>query len=515
MGMLEDLLSKGYFPKELPPGFTTAIFGALLTSTTPPLSFTNPKRKSANVCHYSLARSGSFRRRLGIPNPVPHYNLCKAIADNFSAIDGIITGASLTVSRPVSDPKKVRAVVPEHREGKLLELRAQRRASATYLLRADIADFYPSIYTHILPWAVHGKSLAKQKRRDLSLYGNLLDHWVRKGQDDQTLGIPIGPDTSHVLAELVLADAERVLRVAWPTLVGTKFYDDYEITFTSHADAERCLTSLENALVSLELRLNTVKSKVAPLPQTLDERWSSPIRGFHFRGKVGQQRTDLTAYFNMLFEAIAGKCSEAVVGYALSRLEGDDIKTVHPENSEYVQHLISQCMVTHPASVRFGIRQLLRLREAGHTVSNAVLADTLTQIVLTHAPLGHSSEVAWSLWAAMGFSVVLNAACVSAISAMQDAAVAILALDAARVGAAPGVNAAAWNSAYDASELHDRQWLLAYEANVQGWLPPGTVDYVGSDPDFVFLKSNSVKFYTPFTSASSKAITGPELKDYE
>jgi hypothetical protein len=514
MGLLEDLLARGYFPKELPPGFTTKGYGTLLASSPPPASFTSTKRQ-AKLCKYSLARSGSFRRRLGIPNPIPHYNLCKAISDNFTDIEQVINRSVLTVSRPIPDPNKLRALVPECREGRLLEVRARRRASATYLLRADVADFYPSVYTHTLPWAAHGKSLGKSKKTDLSLYGNLLDLWVRNSQDGQTLGIPIGPDTSHVLAEMILSDVEHLLRTSLPNVKGSKFYDDFELTFSSRAEADACVSVLENAVAACELRLNVAKTKVLPLPQALDEAWSSPIRVFRFRDKPGQQRTDLTAYFNMLFEAINGGCNEVVVAYALSRLEGEDVRTVHPDNNEYVQHLISQCMVTHPASLRFGVRQLLRLREAGHALNDTVLTESLNGIVKAHAPLGHSHEVAWSLWSAMAFGVVLDTDAAKAVSTMEDAIVAILARDALHRGVVQGVNSAAWDAALNGGELYESLWLIAYEFNVRGWLPTGTADYVAADPEFGFLKSNGISFYTPFSAASSRDIIGPELHDYE
>jgi hypothetical protein len=47
-----------------------------------------------------------------------------------------------------------------------------------------------------------------------------------------------------------------------------------------------------------------------------------------------------------------------------------------------------------------------------------------------------------------------------------------------------------------ADALYDEHWLLAYEANVKGWLPSvsGT-DHVAADPNFGFLKSRKVFFY--------------------
>ena len=64
--------------------------------------------------------------------------------------------------------------------------RAFCRASARYLLQTDIDNFYPSIYTHVIPWALHTKSAAKQRRHNYNLAGNVLDYIVRNSQDQQT-----------------------------------------------------------------------------------------------------------------------------------------------------------------------------------------------------------------------------------------------------------------------------------------------------------------------------------------
>ncbi len=64
--------------------------------------------------------------------------------------------------------------------------RATLNAGYELLAEADIAAFFHSVYTHTIPWAIHGKVLAKQKKQDMSLYGNLLDLLVRNAQDGQT-----------------------------------------------------------------------------------------------------------------------------------------------------------------------------------------------------------------------------------------------------------------------------------------------------------------------------------------
>ena len=85
-----------------------------------------------------------------------------------------------------------------------------------YVLHADITDCYASVYTHSVAWAMHGKSTAKARRRDLSLIGNAIDARLQDMQHGQTNGIPQGSVLVDLIAEMVLgyADLELSQRLA-------------------------------------------------------------------------------------------------------------------------------------------------------------------------------------------------------------------------------------------------------------------------------------------------------------
>jgi len=71
-----------------------------------------------------------------------------------------------------------------------------------------------------------------------------------------------------------------------------------------------------------------------------------------------------------------------------------------------------------------------------------------------------------------------------------------------------------WSSHMSVDALYDEHWLLAYEANVKGWLPSvsGT-DHVAADPNFGFLKSRKVFFYdqSRATAAGTAPIPLPNI----
>ena len=158
-------MSRGYLPRELPPPFTSAHLGALLArapSRLPAL----PKKTNTSCARHNQARLEGLRRPLGLPNPQAYVDLAKVIEANWAALDGHLKSQRVSQSRPLPRKKSERAVIPllGLREGP--KLRARRWRGQRYIMRADISQFYSSIYTHSLPWALHTKAVAKKNRNN-------------------------------------------------------------------------------------------------------------------------------------------------------------------------------------------------------------------------------------------------------------------------------------------------------------------------------------------------------------
>ena len=59
-----------------------------------------------------------------------------------------------------------------------------------------------------------------------------------------------------------------------------------------------------------------------------------------------------------------------------------------------------------------------------------------------------------------------------------------------------------WGAKMTEQDLHGVNWLLAYEASVQGWLPSaGTPDHIRDSKGFAYLRRNDVRFYNRAASA--------------
>jgi hypothetical protein len=137
-----------------------------------------------------------------------------------------------------------------------------------YILHADIADCYASIYTHSIAWALHGRATAKKKKSDKTLIGNLIDKCIQDMQHGQTNGIPQGSVLLDFVAEMVLGYADLMLgdKLTEQNLNDFKilrYRDDYRILVNDTELGEQILKSLTEVLIGLGLKLNAAKTSGA------------------------------------------------------------------------------------------------------------------------------------------------------------------------------------------------------------------------------------------------------------
>ncbi len=399
---LRDLLARGYFPKELPTPFVTASF-AKCVSTAHALpgdfgkSAANGKKlPAAQACMYSLARGGLLRRPLSICNPLHYFLLSKEIINNWVSIKPRVAGSALSATAPEFKVKG-RAIDGKHPQSARSQFARNTRLGRRYILQTDINRFYHSIYTHSISWALHTKPVAKANH-SLALLGNKLDYWIRMGQDRQTVGIPIGPDTSLLMAELIMQRCDETLLHALPKLQGHRFIDDYELSFQTRTEAEDAYHLLDASLADFELALNPKKTRVLELPLPLEDPWVTELRQFKFsRGSQPGQAADLNNYFSKAFSLHASNPGEPVLSFAVAKFR--EMK-IAPANWSLFQQLILLCAIPEPASFPYVLEQIIIRKNAGAAVLVPELEEVVNELIVRHSARRHSSEVANAAWGA-------------------------------------------------------------------------------------------------------------------
>ena len=87
---LDDLLTKGYFPKELPPPFTTKKYAVEYLKNRSKFKGYLSFKKDTECINYSVAKVGLIRKTINIPNPSQQSPLCELIVDKWTEIDASI-----------------------------------------------------------------------------------------------------------------------------------------------------------------------------------------------------------------------------------------------------------------------------------------------------------------------------------------------------------------------------------------------------------------------------------------
>jgi hypothetical protein len=138
-----------------------------------------------------------------------------------------------------------------------------------YLFVTDITDCYASIYTHSISWALHSKTIAKEKRKDKSLIGNIIDKHIQQMQNGQTNGIPQGSVLMDFIAEIVLGYADTILseRIHKENINNEDYFilryrDDYRLFVNNPQIGEMIIKLLTETLYELGLKINSSKTRI-------------------------------------------------------------------------------------------------------------------------------------------------------------------------------------------------------------------------------------------------------------
>lgn len=517
MSFRHRVLEAGYFPKELPPPFTTRSFAHFAVANPNYIKnlwepFKRNKGYVTKLVRHHLAEVGRNRRILSIPNPINQLRLVQALETHFAKVF-IAAGASpISASKPHFQYSAGRAIYPQRDFTTIPRLKAEARAVARYILKTDVTRFYANIYTHSIPWALHTKAVAKSQKNNRILAGNTLDKIIREAQDGQTMGIPIGPDTSLVIAETVLSAVDKD---ACSGRRGFRWYDDYELSGVTKGECEEALVRLEAALFEFELELNVSKTEILELPLSVEDEWVDILRNFRFRRTARAQFTDLSTFFSRAFEFVEEFPLKSVLRYAVKMLHGAEI---HTANWQHAQRLMAQA-ATHEPEVLPHVLGCLNFHELrGYAVDRVLLRRLLEIVVKEYSARSVGSEVAWAIWGFLQFGVPISDDCVGAAIALQDDIVNLLLLDARRKDLIQSPSLlSGLGKVIDGDAFENEHWLLAYEGIRKGWVRPrgANVTAFRANAHVTALMQAGVQFYdshwSPDASAKHSYGTPPWL----
>lgn len=490
---LENLLGKGFFPVELPPAFNTLDFAKKYATLQSNLSGARGK-KATRLINFSIPKNGLFRKILSVPNPIHQSELCEVIAkpDNWKEIEKIYSVSKFSFSRPLltSQSSSIRAtkILPF---GEFIKAIFLDSHSYRYQLKADITRYYPSIYTHSISWAFYTKDVAKISKDDKNLTGNLLDKCVQYTNYAQTNGIPIGPDTSLIISEIIGCKIDEELQNFFPNLKGFRYIDDMFFFFDSIGHAEECLLKLQEITKKFELQLNVEKTKISKLPKGFEPEWKMRLLTFEFRETEKKQYNDLIAYFSLCFDFCNLYPDDHVLIYAIKRIK--DIEMLSNSNFDLLETMLLKGLMSSPNTMNIVFSIFLQNKDR---VKKDKISKVIFEIIKQGCLKGFDYEVVWALWIAKTFAIKIPDSIASILSSSSDTFTILLTLDMVELNLIDkkGLDTSVWELDLKEESLYNEKWLFAYEVGVKKWLK-GNFDYIDKVPFFKILKKHKVSFY--------------------
>ncbi|MCB5207724.1 RNA-directed DNA polymerase [Methylovorus mays] len=500
MSKIENLIKRGMFPSQLPPSFTTTQFGEKHLSFTRRIK---TKEKLSNRLFstvrpeiFSVARYGHFRRLTTIVNPIAYHHIAQLLSNNWRAVERQFKKAKLSKSNPKITDKGGRSIeftpIKE-----LQEIKIKESAGYKYVLKSDISQFFPTLYTHTIGWALDGKDIAKKKQYKRNLHSNdfgiLLDKSVGFFQSNQTIGLPIGPDTSHIIAELVATGVdEQLIKKLGYIPAGFRFVDDYYLFFESKDKAEDSLAKLTSSMSYYELKINSIKTEIMEIELLAEETWKYSLQQFSFEYSKKNQRNSINHYFDLAYRSAKNHTDENVMVYAVKKLKSQIIKK---ENWDLFEAYLCRILLTYPNTIQDISQILTTYQKYDYPLNDVRLKRTINQIIIDHALFDHHSEIAWALWLSKSLKIKLTKKSCESLNQINSSVALIIAVDLENSGLLEGEldNSRIINLA-NIAEIWGTNWLLAYELRMKEWLGFSKSSLL-SDNYYGILAGLNIHFY--------------------
>lgn len=416
MSFSDDLLRRGYLPENLPAAFDTGGIAEYFSETAP-RGYLSRSREPVRSATYNASKRGSTRRTFSVVHPMTCYDLSRFMDLRWEATQNYWqenaeawgdTATSLSVPRRTPDGDRA-IEIGSHNE--LEKVRNNRLSKFRFIAKTDISRFYHAIYTHSIPWAFHGKSLSKLDRLPQSseIFFNRADYILRCGQDGQTIGIPVGPDASRIIAEIVSTaiDAEFRKRCRVRDFEILRHVDDVWIGANTHADAENALWRYREAIREYELDINETKTQIYSENFRFSDGWPSEIASkFEFAMSSGRQHAPerLRAAFEFAFSMAVDTGDDGILKYVIRLIDQSHLKRTHWED---VEPFLKRAAVHFGHTIDYVIRVVIWRHLTQQDLDHKSWSNILRAILNQHGRIGNDSEVCWAIYACIRLRVYI------------------------------------------------------------------------------------------------------------
>lgn len=513
---LKRLLQYEFFPAELPPCFNSDDLAANAQHAIQATSMLS--REYSIPLIYSGYKSETARRKFAVPNP---YHYCKAV-------DCIVQQEPTL--KPIFEKSPYSLTAPMDRVPKASQPYAKRSSSIAetkqeiellyqdnrYEIRLDINSFFDNIYTHTIPWAIHGISVAKKKKNDRTLLGNQLDKHIRSMNYDQTNGILVGNALSRIVSEIILCTIDSQIHEQFPDVSCCRFVDDYYIYTKRSTQVQEIIAFIRGCLSKYELNFNESKLQINESPFLYGKPWIEQVKQYiHLQPDVFLSKLimEYNTYKDIAIIkyglTVIAQCRYTVTSWPAMQSRLINLWVRFPSLSDRILPIL------------WKNKTLLKMRGF-----KAAIYSVIDEALL----LNREQELIWAVWFIKVFNIQISQDYMIRVLQSSNELAIIIMLDIICSSDAknkPKIlqQCRSLRDELIAEDIDDKgksntlmwtsHWLLAYEATRMKWLNLPNEDpfeFARKNTFFRELLLKSVKFYNP---QFIYAEPSPYTKNYE
>ena len=474
------------------------------------------KKHQSHLARFDGSTYQGQLRSFGIVNPINYAILSKFIAENWANISGVYTVSRSSGHRPKfpkseSAPGRAFEATPISKKRK-----TQKHLASSYplILDLDISRFYDSLYTHSIPWATLDKNLAKQMFSNKTLkthWSDELDILVRNCNNRQTIGVPIGPDTSRIISEIILSRLDYLLCRPGSGLKTSQVFhniDDYQFGVLDKHEAELAQSAFVRAIREYELRLNDFKTELSEGIAFAPSNWHTAL--VHLQDYDGS--TLIEKFFDSIYDLMRAHPSSNVAGYFLKQFSRP---LMNARRDDLLLEYLQRFLFAAPYLVRWIAPLYLSLaKELGVTMDNKRVIDWCLESCCRRNDVVNAT---WFLYAKIYLGINITNGVADACFALRSPLLDLQIMH-MRSLTLSTYSLKDIRYRYGVDAFNSSSWLFLYEVERRAWDVSGSFQKFGLNSDytgtFSSLAQDNVEFYrTDEPTYNPLAFEGWKMKN--
>jgi hypothetical protein len=296
------------------------------------------------------------------------------------------------------------------------------------------------------------------------------------------MGVPVGPDHSRVVAEVILkaVDSDFIRRTGHSDYL--RHVDDYWIGGNTFEECEDYLHSLRLGLNEYSLDINEQKTRIVPTSSVVSEVWpydlEAQLEDALAHDKIAQYESRIVSLLGNIVEHSSRSSDDGIIKFFIRKLDNwrkwDSHWTI-------LEPFLAHVAVQFPHCLPY-VAQILVWRNKTGRSFDVTLWNKITEVLLAASTgAGRDSETIWALWLSKELGQILPKGIFDRIIE-NNAPIVVAALPHfakhKQVQAGHTALRRLWDLV-DSNPLAGASWPLALELTHLGIKPPASVDMSG------------------------------------